>query len=278
MRAFVVRALLLFFAIPVAGRPAAAQLPAVAVERRLAAELGLGVGDSIRLGPHPDSVTAAFVVGAIYEPAADPAAVARRDRRIRLHLPDLAGLLGTPDRVDRLGVVLVPGADPTEVADRLNRSAFGFRAHPSAEIANESSQTFRVVRRFHSAIAVITVIAGAVFLLCIMLLKVEERRVDAAVMRLIGVRRRTVFGALLLEALLVAGVGSLLGVVLAAGAGALTNAYYTRLFDTTLVFSIITPGIVAFSVALSLGLGLAAGGLAAWRLVRTPPLVLWGRG
>ena len=51
-----------------------------------------------------------------------------------------------------------------------------------------------------------------------------------------------------------------------------------RFFDTALTFSLITADIVAFSVALSLALGLIAGGLAAWRRVHTPPLVLWGRG
>jgi putative ABC transport system permease protein len=91
------------------------------------------------------------------------------------------------------------------------------------------------------------------------------------------VRRRTIFSALLLEAVLVASAGSAIGVGLAWAAGAATNAYYQRLFDTRLVFSLVTPGIIAFSVALSLILGLAAGALAAWRLVRTPPMVLWGR-
>jgi putative ABC transport system permease protein len=144
-------------------------------------------------------------------------------------------------------------------------------------IAAESSQTFLVVSRFHRAIGVITIVAAAVFLLCIMLLKVEERRLDAAVMRFVGVRRRTIFAALLLEACLVAAVGSLLGAGLAVAAGAATNAYYQRLFDTALVFSLVTPRIVGFSVALSLGLGLGAGALAAWRLVRTSPMALWGR-
>jgi putative ABC transport system permease protein len=101
---------------------------------------------------------------------------------------------------------------------------------------------------------------------------------DAAVMRFVGVRRRTIFGALVLEAALVAVVGSAVGAVLALGAGAATNAYYRRFFDTELVFSLITPGIVLFSVCLSLLLGLAAGAIAAWRLVRTRPMVLWGRG
>ena len=101
---------------------------------------------------------------------------------------------------------------------------------------------------------------------------------DAAVMRFVGVRRRTIFGALLLEAALVAVAGSVVGTVLAFLAGAATNAYYQRFFDTALTFSLITPDIVLFSVLLSLTLGLAAGAAAAWRLVHTRPMVLWGRG
>lgn len=255
-----------------------AQLPRIAVDRRLARELDLRVGDTLRAGPVPDSLRATLVVEAIYEPKPDPAGVLRPDRYVRLHLPDLAALLGTPDRVDRVGVALVPGTDPAGAADALNRAAFGFRAYPSRTIAAESSQTFLVVSRFHRAIGVITIVAGAVFLLCIMLLKVEERRLDAAVMRFVGVRRRTIFAALLLESCLIAGLGSVLGTALALGAGAATNAYYQRRFDTGLIFSLVTPGIVGFSVALSLCLGLGAGALAAWRLVRTPPAVLWGRG
>jgi ABC-type antimicrobial peptide transport system permease subunit len=82
----------------------------------------------------------------------------------------------------------------------------------------------------------------------------------------------------LLESVLVAVLGSLLGTGLAYLAGAATNAYYQRFFDTGLIFSLITPGIVLFSVILSLVLGTLAGALAAWRLVHTRPLVLWGRG
>jgi putative ABC transport system permease protein len=76
----------------------------------------------------------------------------------------------------------------------------------------------------------------------------------------------------------VAVLGSLAGTALSYVAGSVTNAYYRRFFDTGLIFSAITHEIVLFSIALSLVLGLLAGMLAAWRLVRTPPLVLWGRG
>ena len=256
----------------------AAQVPEIAVERRLADELGLAVGDTVRLGTAPDSMRARATVAAIYEPRADPAQVAKDERHVRLHLPDLAALLGAPDRVDRLGVGLVPGANVDSAVAAIERNAFGYDAYASSEIASRSSQTFLVVSRFHRAIAVITIVASAVFLLCIMLLKVEERRMDAAVMRFVGVRRRTIFGALVLEAALIAVAGAALGTGLAFLAGAATNAYYRRFFDTALTFSLITPDIVFFSGALSLGLGLAAGAAAAWRLVHTRPMVLWGRG
>jgi putative ABC transport system permease protein len=258
--------------------PAAAQLPEIAVERHLARELGLSVGDTLRLGPTPDSVATLVQVAAVYEPRPDPAEIAKRERHLRMHVPDLASLLGLPDRVDRLSIGLNPRISSDSAVAALNRTAFGYRAYATTAIASESSQTFLVVSRFHRAIAVITIVASAVFLLCIMLLKVEERRLDAAVMRFVGVRRRTIFGALLLEAAVVAAFGSIVGTGLAYLAGAATNAYYGRFFDTTLIFSLITPDLVFFSVALSLALGIAAGAVAAWRLVHTRPLVLWGRG
>ena len=258
--------------------PLRSQVSQVALERQLARDLGVTVGDTFRLGPTPDSATRLARVVAIYEPKPDPAEIAKRERHIRMHLPELAALLGIPDRVDRLSIGLNPGISSDSAAAALNGTAFGYRAYVSSVIASESSQTFLVVSRFHRAIAIISIVASAIFLLCIMLLKVEERRLDAAVMRFVGVRRRTIFGAILIEAALVATIGSIIGTGLAYLAGAATNAYYSRYFDTSLIFSLITPDLVLFSVLLSLTLGIAAGATAAWRLVRTRPLVLWGRG
>src|SRR5687768_871761 len=127
--------------------PLVATAQAVAAERRLADELGLQVGDTVRVGPSPDSLRVAGVVTAIYEPRPDPSGVMRRDRQIRMHLPDLAALLGQPDRVDRFGIGLRAGIVPDSAAARLNRAAFGYRARASAEVASESSQTFLGVSR-----------------------------------------------------------------------------------------------------------------------------------
>lgn len=252
-------------------------LPGVAIERRLADRFRLAVGDTIALTPAADQPVRRFVIEAIYQPRPDPATALRGEYQVRFHLPDLAAMLGYPDRVDRIGVAVTPTVSPDSAARRLDQLAFGYRAYPSATIAAESSQTFAVVSRFHRAIGLIAIVASAVFLLCIMLLKVEERRLDAAVMRMIGISRATIFKAFVLEATLIAAVGSVVGVGLAAAAGAITNWVYQRRFETSLVFAYLTPDIVALGVGLSLVLGVGAGAVAAARLVRARPLALWRR-
>jgi ABC-type antimicrobial peptide transport system permease subunit len=134
-----------------------------------------------------------------------------------------------------------------------------------------------VVSRFHKAIGVITIVASAIFLLCILLLKVDERRRDVAALRLLGISRRTVLGAVVLEAAFVAFVGSVVGTGIGALASAIVNGYYQAHYRTPLRFSVVTPDIVTFAAVLSIVLGVIAGTLAALRLVRARPLALLGR-
>lgn len=249
----------------------------IAIEHRFADAGHLHVGDTVRVSTptRPGGVLAR--VSAIYQPRPDPATIMRRDLHVQLHLADLIALLGESDRVDRIAIALRPGVNADSIATALNRTAFGYDVMSSRAIAAQSSMTFVVVSRFHRAIAIISVLASTIFLLCLMLLKVEARRRDVAVLRFTGISRRTIFVSLMLEAALIALAGSLLGVGLALGASAVVNAYYQHAYATSLIFSLVTPGTLLFAVALSSGLGLAAGALAAWRLVRTPPLTLWNR-
>jgi putative ABC transport system permease protein len=80
-----------------------------------------------------------------------------------------------------------------------------------------------------------------------------------------------------IEAGLVAVLGSVLGVILGWAASVFVNSHYQALYQTPLEFSLLTVPIIAFAVSLSLLLGVAAGLAASWRLVRTPPLTLFGR-
>ena len=217
------------------------------------------------------------VVGAIVRRGADPSEVARGDFLVRMHLDQLQSVSGYGERVDRFAIATTSSTSIGRLVDRINHVAFGFRAYQSSDIAVETSRTFQVVSRFHRAIGLITIVASSVFLLCIMVLKVEERRRDIAALRLMGISRASVVQSIIIEAALVAVLGSMLGVALGWVTSVFVNWHYQALYRTPLEFSIVTLPIVAVAVGLSLLLGIGAGVLASLRLVRTPPLVLFGR-
>jgi len=249
----------------------------IAIDERLAADAGIRLGDEIVLSSTPGGVGDTVIVSALVRRRADPSEVARADYRVRMHLDELQSLIGYGDRVDRFAVATRDSASTPSAIRAINAAAFGFQAFASREIAVETSRTFLVVSRFHRAIGVITIVASAIFLLCIMLLKVDERRRDVAALRLIGCSERTIVGSVVLEAAAISVLGSLFGVVVGGTASFLVNRHYQAVYRTPLRFSIVTGDIVVLAVALALVLGLVAGWLAARRLVRTPPLALFGR-
>lgn len=253
----------------------------IAIDIRMAEDLGLRVGSIVRVSSLPGQPGDSVRVDAILERRADPSEIARSEYRVRLHLGQLQQLLSLDDRVDRFAIGIdtaaFGGTGVDSVVRRINDVAFGFRAHRSRDVAVTSSRTFRVVERFHRAIGAITVVASAVFLLCLLLLTVEERKRDIAALRLMGISQGTIVRAIVVEAAIVALVGSALGAIIGWIASALVNAHYQAVYRTPLLFALVTPGVLGFAVTLSLVLGIAAGALAAWRLVRTPPLALMGR-
>ncbi|HVF15587.1 MAG TPA: FtsX-like permease family protein [Steroidobacteraceae bacterium] len=269
--------LTLAFALQVVAAPPPA-VRTIAIDERLAADARLSIGDTVTLSATPgDSLGDRAVISAIVRRSADPAEVARDEYRVFLHLDQLQRLVGYGDRVDRFAIATTSDASTAIALQRINDAAFGFRAHRSRDIAVETSRTFQVVSRFHRAIGVITIVASSIFLLCILLLKVDERRRDIAALRLIGVSRATVMRSVMIEAAAVSIFGSGLGALLGWAASALVNNHYQAVYRTPLRFTLVTPGILIFAITLSLALGIVAGYLAAQRLVRTPPLLLFGR-
>jgi putative ABC transport system permease protein len=250
----------------------------IAIDERLAAEARLKVGDKVVLSAEPGGVRGdTFVVAAITKRGADPSEVARNVDRVRLHLAALQQLLGAGDRVSRFAVVTRAPHDEARALAAINDAAFGFHAYPSAEIAVRTSKTFQVLRRFHAAIGVITIVASAIFLLCILMLKVDERRRDIAALRLMGVSRGSVTVMVVFEAALISLVGTGLGALVGWVGSLVINWHYQGVYQTPLTFSLVTPGILVFATVLSIVLGLGAGLAAATRLVRRPPLALLGR-
>jgi putative ABC transport system permease protein len=249
----------------------------ISIDSRLAEDAGLHVGDLVVLAAEPGARGDTVRIGAITQPGADPSEVSRREYRVRLHLDHLQALAGMGDRVHRFAVASRGGPAQDSAVAAIDAAAFGFRAHRSRDVAVETSATFAVVSRFHRAIGVITVAASAIFLLCILLLKVDERRRDVAALRLMGISRATVVKSVVIEAAAVAALGSVIGAALGYLAALIVNVHYQSVYRTPLMFAVVTPQVLTFALVLSLVLGAGAGALAALRLSRTHPLALLGR-
>lgn len=249
----------------------------ILVERRLAEELAVGIGDTVTARGLTGHLSLPFVIEGIYERPADPNRISRNELEVRFHLPDLEALLGIEDRVDRFAIQLRPGSDLAAAAGWIEGLAYGTRVIGTADLSEESSATFQVVSRFHDAIGLITMLASGIFLLCLMVIRVDERRPDVRMLRLVGISRRTIFSAIVTEAVLIAAIAAVLG----AGIGALmtvgVNAYYANFYDTTLRFALLTSDVVWTAVIAGVGLGVIAGTLAALRIVRLSPQSLGER-
>jgi len=258
---------------PAAGAqaPCPDSIPAL-ISRPLAEDAGLAAGEPLRLSSRPDSVGCPATVSGVYELPADPYRLTEDRPRVLLHLPHLASLTGRSGQVDRFSVALREDASPDSVVPALESLLPGTRVLETAEVAARTSTTFRVVKRFHRAIGVITIAAGGVFLACIMVLKVQERRQEVAALRLIGISRRTLLGWILTEAALVAVIGGALGIGLGRVTSWIINAHYRDVYDTSVAFSTLTPETVGIGLALAVGLGLIAGAVAAGRLLWIDPL------
>jgi putative ABC transport system permease protein len=260
-------------AAPAGGGP----MPRIAISERSARLLGLREGDVLELSSSPAGPWTTVRVERVYRPKLYPSELALRSVDIRLHLPDLQALAGGADEVDSIVVRLRHPDRAQAIAARLDAVGLGIRAYTSADLARRNSSTFEVVARFHRAISAVTILASSVFLLAIMTLRGEELRRQVGLMRLVGISRATIAGAVLLIATGVVLLGSAAGIGLGYVLSGAINAYYRHVFDTDLRFSQITPALLGEATALSVALGLAAGALTAWRLLRRNPLDQVGR-
>ena len=254
----------------------------VLVSRQLAETENLHVGETIVLSADPSGAEGRrFRVAGIYEPTPDPMRLALPRIEARLHLPDLISLTTPPSDIaaaDSVTSITIALRDPAS-ADQFMREVLS--AVPIQALAVRPTQggagtasLFVVLDRFHTAIAVVTIVASTTFLLALMVMLVDERRQAVGILRLIGFRRRRVLLQVLVEGLLVAFAGALFGILLAAGLQNAVNAFFQWRYDTTLVFVRITPQIALQCSLIAVPMGMLASLLSSWTLLRSGVLEL----
>jgi ABC-type lipoprotein release transport system permease subunit len=248
-------------------------LPEILISRQLAEGQNLAIGATVRLSPSADGSRAReFRVAGIYEPTPDPQRLGQVPREVRMHLPDLLDLDRKPDvlagtePVEGINITLNNPADARGFARAAQAAMPGLVVRPVSE--STPAGPFRVLERFHLAIATVTIVAATVFLLALTIMLVDERRETVGILRLIGLPVRRILVQILLEGLLVAGVGALFGLGLAILCEGLINRFFQWRYDTALVFVHISPEVAATCIWIAVPLGAIATVCASWALLR----------
>ena len=256
--------------------------PDVLVSRQLAARAHLTVGEDVTLAADANGTRArTFRVAGIYEPTPDPMRFTAERIEGRLHLPDLIALTGdahdpaSAELVNTINVALAPGIDARRFIAVLSSQAPGVSGSPTAR--SRDDDPFAVLDRFHVAISVVTVVGSTAFLLALMVIRAEERRDTIAILRMIGISRRSLLTSVAIEGLVIAIAGAIFGVALAFATEGLVNRIFQTRYDTALVFVRVTPALAWRAVVVAAPLGIAAGLAASWTLLRRNILSLFRR-
>ncbi|MGH3766236.1 MAG: ABC transporter permease [Pseudonocardiaceae bacterium] len=135
------------------------------------------------------------------------------------------------------------------------------------------NQVLRILTLFTAAVAAISLVVGAIGVLNIMLVSVTERTREIGIRKAIGATRRAILEQFLIESLVLAGLGGGIGVLVGVGLSVL-GANIAPAFGPT--FATFAPAVtipsVVLSFAISLAIGLVAGGYPANRAARLRPI------
>ncbi len=190
----------------------------------------------------------------------------------------LQGLVGEPDRVDRIDVVAADGIDVATLVTSLREAGLpGVEVLTGADLVVERQDAIgEVVDLFVqlvSAFGLIALFVGAFIIVNTFTIIVTQRTRELALLRALGASRRQVLGSVLVEALAVALVAAALGaaasVAVARGLAALIERFGFDVPDTPLV---VAPGAFVVPVALAVAVTCAAALVPGWRAARTAPI------
>jgi putative ABC transport system permease protein len=150
---------------------------------------------------------------------------------------------------------------------RINGVQQGLDAMPGKEYADTASE-LKIARSAAWLTSTVALIVGAIGTLNTMVMSVFERVREIGLLRAIGWRKSRVMGWIILESLLLALMGAVLGTLVGAAA---TRFLSTLPAAARLVSGEIEPAIIAQGFAIALGVGLLGGAYPAYRASRFLP-------
>jgi putative ABC transport system permease protein len=241
-----------------------------------AARLGLTVGDSLHLVAGLDPQTAVATTNGTFAVRGIVAFLydAREQASIALDLAPARRLAGARF-ADRASVVLVrarDGIDPTLVAERLAASRPTVQVASVADLLRQFQERLTYFRQLSLVLASIALVVTVLLIGTLLAITVNERLVEIATLRAIGVSRRTIVLQVLAHGALLSLLGTLLGGALGVLAARRLDAILTAFpgLPASVSFFVAAPRPLLLGAALLLVTGILSGGPPAWRAANAP--------
>jgi putative ABC transport system permease protein len=179
-------------------------------------------------------------------------------------------------RVNTLLISMDEGSDAERVKSSLTqlmrerrKLASGdednFNVLDTKQLGETLSGTTRILTTLLGAVAAVSLLVGGIGIMNIMLVSVTERTREIGLRLAIGALEREVLMQFLIEAVVLAAIGGLIGIVLATGA----SIGLSRLMDVPYVFN---PGVNLLSFLFSAAIGVVFGYFPARRAARLDPI------
>ena len=199
-----------------------------------------------------------------------------QDDVVLLPLATLQRRVTGSTRVQTLLVSMQEGSDPERVKASLRQllrerrklaeaDEDNFNILDTKQLADTLSGTTKVMTTLLGAVAAVSLLVGGIGIMNIMLVSVTERTREIGLRLAIGALEREVLLQFLIEAVVLAALGGLIGIVLATGASIGLSA----LMKVPYIFN---PGVNLLSFFFSAGIGVLFGYFPARRAARMDPI------
>ncbi|HQD14022.1 MAG TPA: ABC transporter permease [Ottowia sp.] len=228
------------------------------------------VGQSLRVKQMPCQIIGLF------KPKGQGSFGNDQDEVVLMPLKTLQRRVTGNTNVGTLLVSMDPASDPAriksglaELLREMRKLSAGdddnFNVLDTQQLADTLSGTTRVMTMLLGAVAAVSLLVGGIGVMNIMLVSVTERTREIGLRLAIGALEREVLLQFLIEAVVLASLGGLIGVLLATGASALL----AQLMKVPYVFQ---PGINLLSFVFAAGIGVLFGYFPARRAARMDPI------
>ncbi|MFC1489746.1 ABC transporter permease [Candidatus Latescibacterota bacterium] len=183
---------------------------------------------------------------------------------------------------DYLNYIYVKVKDTKDIEEvkaaiqRVYRRHYGehgkeFNIQTGVEALEEINSILFIMKAVAGGVAGISLVVGCIGIMNIMIVSVTERKREIGLRKALGAKRSTILTQFVLEAIVLCLFGGFLGLGFGFLIGKVISIYVISLTDMPFQ-SYISPGLMVFTVGISLIVGLIAGVYPAWSASRLDPV------